>query len=29
VRTVAGELEDNQTGIINLMMEGKANFIPE
>ena len=29
VRTVVGELEDNQTGIINLMMEGKANFIPE
>jgi len=26
---VVGELEDNQTGIINLMMEGKASFIPE
>ena len=29
VRTVVGELEDNQKGTINLMMEGKANFIPE
>jgi len=29
VRMVVNELEDNQKGTINLMMEGKANFIPE
>ena len=29
LRRVVDYLEDNQKGTINLMMEGKANFIPE